>query len=315
MQSQNDELYQPAVLIPNMIRDLKQKMISSGIPCQTSTITDNTIKILLAALNIDIPIKLAKKYYSLLLQAKKSADRCKICQKERDKVISCVKIHAILDKTEQEIYLTMGHCPFAKDIYKKVNYQHLLDKLLLGKRFRNRTFDTFIPRDGTKDAYEFCKTWCKTYTPSANGIYIAGANNGNGKTHLAVAILLELIKSNIAGAFIVVPNFLQELQNAFGNSTEFIRIFNTYKLAKILVLDDISAIRLDKDQKAGEWAREQIFMLINYRYEWALPTIITANCGLTELQKIYGKRIVSRIIEMTDYVKNTATDYRLTLKW
>lgn len=295
-----------------MIKDIKQKMTNFGMPCQTSTITctsDNTIKNILAELDLDIPIKLAKKYHSLLLQAKKSADCCKTCKKAREKVIACVKTYAVLDG--QEIYLAMGNCPFAKEIYQKTNYQHLLDKLLLGKRFRNRTFDTFIQREGTEDAYNFCKTWCKTYTPTANGIYIAGTNNGNGKTHLAVAILLELIKSNITGAFTVVPNFLQELQTAFGDPKEFIKIFNTYKLANVLVLDDISAIRLNKNQRAGEWAREQIFMLINYRYEWALPTIITANCGLSELQKIYGKRIVSRIIEMTDYVKNTATDYRL----
>lgn len=158
----------------------------------------------------------------------------------------------------------------------------------------------------------FCRAWCKTYTPSSNGIYIYSDRNGNGKTHLAVAILLELVKSKVVGAFVVVPNFLSELQNAFGDPKESAKLFNMYKAACVLVMDDISAVKMNSNGQASEWSREQLFMLINYRYEWALPTIITSNCNYKDLRKIWGSRITSRLIEMTDCVNNTGTDYRLS---
>ena len=269
------------------------------------------IRKMLTALNLDIPILIAKNYYNLLVDAQNSADKCKNCQREQAKVMSCSRSQVAFDQTMQEVYLIASGCPYAKIIRQHEKYQQLLDKLLLGRRFRNRTFDTFKQRSGTEAAYDFCKAWTKTYTPSSNGIYIFGDKNGNGKTHLAVAILLELAKTGVVGAFVVVPNYLNDLQNTFGNPQESAKLFNTYKSASVLVLDDISAIKLNNNGEASEWAREQLFMLINYRYEQLLPTIITSNCGYKCLRNILGSRIVSRIVDMTDYVENDADDYRL----
>lgn len=287
--------------------DISQKMRNSGNLYQTNVNVDELLK----ELELDIPSDIAKENYTLLLIVKESIDRCKMCKKQKEKILSCNVDTIEYNKNTSELYTAVRPCPYAKEVYKRERYQALLNNLLVGKRFRNRTFNNFILRFGTKDAYDFCKNWCKTFTPNVNGIYITGKYNGCGKTHLAVAILLELLKKGIAGAFIVVPNFLNDLQNAFGDAKEFTKIFNTYKGAAVLVMDDINAIRLDKCGKASQWSAEQIFMLINYRYEWSLPTIITATCNFKELQQILDKRIVSRIVEMTDYVKDTATDYRL----
>lgn len=284
---------------------ISQKMTNFGKICPID------IPSLLKALKLDIPYSIAKDNYSMLLDAKKSMEACEACKNGERKVIFCHIDTVSYDKNTQTLYYAVSPCPYASKFYQKKKYQELLDKLLLGKRFRNRTFNKFLLRSGTEEVYKFCQNWCKTFTPNTNGIYITGKYNGCGKTHLAVAILLELLKKGIAGAFMVVPNFLNDLQNAFGDAKEFTKIFNTYKGAAVLVMDDINAIRLDKDGKASQWSREQIFMLINYRYEWALPTIITATCNFKELQQILDKRIVSRIVEMTDYVKDTATDYRL----
>ena len=70
-------------------------------------------------------------------------------------------------------------------------------------------------------------------------------------------------------------------------------------------MDDLGA------EKPSDWVSEQLYMIINSRYEDMLPTIITTNCNTKELIERLGERTVSRIIEMTEPVTIKASDYRL----
>ena len=54
-------------------------------------------------------------------------------------------------------------------------------------------------------------------------------------------------------------------------------------------------------------------MLINYRYEHMLPTVITTNNSGAELEQELGRRTLSRLIEMTRPVKIQAGDYRMKM--
>ena len=73
----------------------------------------------------------------------------------------------------------------------------------------------------------------------------------------------------------------------------------------MLALDDLGS------EQVTDWVREQLFLVINSRYEQMLPTIITTNDSLESLEEHVGQRITSRIAGMCQGVVLDGPDYRL----
>jgi DNA replication protein DnaC len=74
----------------------------------------------------------------------------------------------------------------------------------------------------------------------------------------------------------------------------------------LLVLDDLGT------QNATPWAEEKIFQIINFRYLSRLPTVITTNVGLEDLDG----RISSRLqdADRVTLVRINAPDYRAAMR-
>lgn len=132
---------------------------------------------------------------------------------------------------------------------------------------------------------------------------------GTGKSHLARAILLEMIqKHKISGLTVTVPNLMDDLRPGADEDRREEKL-QTLKNIPLLVLDDLGA------QKTTDWVTERIFVIINARYDELLPTIITSNVYLEELRKTPGwDRIVDRIAEMARPVEVVGKNYRLAGK-
>ena len=195
--------------------------------------------------------------------------------------------------------------------YKTQQEQKRIAKLMgvggVGERFRSRSFATFQETPETKAAVTACKRFCDDVknNPKAQGLMLMGGY-GTGKTHLAVAILRETAEAGIPGMFVVVPDLLGKMRASFdrkdGKADELV---TTAKNAPLLVLDDLGA------ENPRSWVVELVYVLINHRYEHMLPTVITTNCGGRELEATFGRRIVSRLAEMTVPVNIRAEDYRM----
>ena len=131
---------------------------------------------------------------------------------------------------------------------------------------------------------------------------------GCGKTHLAASIVHRCAEFGIAGVFVVVPELLARIRTSYRTGDgKAEAVIETAKNAQLLILDDLGA------EKASEWVREQIYMLVNFRYEHELPVVITTNNGGKELEAELGRRTLSRLIEMTVPVTIKAGDYRMQL--
>lgn len=61
--------------------------------------------------------------------------------------------------------------------------------------------------------------------------------------------------------------------------------------SSLLILDDVGAERLT------DWGREQLFLLIDHRYNQMLPTIVTTNLTPAELKQNIGDRIADRLVQ------------------
>ena len=171
------------------------------------------------------------------------------------------------------------------------------------------TFDTFAPeghglnaeaQENLRKAYE--KAW--NYAQQPQGWLILKGGYGCGKTHLAAAIANHQVERGLPVLFVVVPDLLDHLRAAFapGSVTSFDQRFENVRTAPLLVLDDLGA------HSSTPWAQEKLYQILNYRYNGQLPTVITTNYDLEDLDPRLRSRLAE--LEWSTMVQILAPDYR-----
>lgn len=162
----------------------------------------------------------------------------------------------------------------------------------VGVRFLSRTFENYQENEDNADALRFCRAYANQLNDkTTTGVIIAGPP-GTGKTHLAAAIVKNAFDKGLSAAMVVVPRLLEEIRESYNRTDADRRWMYRARRKRLVVLDDLGA------ERPSEWVREQMFLLVNDRYESMLPTVVTTNCSLVELEKRIGARTVDRLAEM-----------------
>jgi DNA replication protein DnaC len=177
---------------------------------------------------------------------------------------------------------------------------------------KDLTFETFKPR-GPKglgemqaNSLEIAFNQARHYAGSLNGWLLLLGGYGCGKTHLAAAVANYAVNMGVPTLFLTVPDLLDTLRFAYNDEdTTFEERFEEIRNAKLLVLDDFGT------QNATGWAQEKLFQIINYRYINKLPTVVTTNLAIDEIEA----RIRSRLAdpELVTQSKISAPDFRRPL--
>jgi DNA replication protein DnaC len=168
--------------------------------------------------------------------------------------------------------------------------------------FLDKTFETFNPNvPGVRRAY----LRALEYARQPRGWLILFGNYGCGKTHLAAAIANQLIRNHYRVLFAVVPDLLDHLRSTFGPSSEieYDQRFEDIREADVLILDDLGT------ENTTSWAREKLFQIINHRYNFALPTVITSNRKPEEIDPRIFSRMSDRAL-CEEHIIIDAADYR-----
>ncbi len=171
------------------------------------------------------------------------------------------------------------------------------------------TFDNFYP-DGVglpedkkfnlRRAYEASLDFAE----QPEGWLLLSGAYGCGKTHLAAAIAHAAIQRGQPALFVVVPDLLDHLRATFGpaSETSFDQRFEAVRQTPLLILDDFGS------QSATPWAKEKLFQLLNHRYAARLPTVITTNLKLPEIEPRLRSRMADP--DLTIIVSIMAPDFR-----
>lgn len=178
--------------------------------------------------------------------------------------------------------------------------------------FRNMRFETFQTRgrrglgdrqiQSLEQAYQVSRHFAQTL----QGWLLLMGGYGCGKTHLAAAIANFAVEQGVPVLFLTVPDLLDWLRFAFESTDEnFEARFEEIRHIRLLVLDDLGT------QNSTPWAAEKLYQIINYRYLLRLPTVITTNLTLDDLDG----RIRSRLMDadLVTRVEIQAPDYRVPL--
>ena len=137
--------------------------------------------------------------------------------------------------------------------------------------------------------------------PHGLGILYTGPV-GSGKTYLAASIANELMEAELQVLFLVVPDLLDELRATYKSEVNEMDLLDTARTIPILILDDLGA------HNYTDWTRNRLYSIINYRMNEQLPTVITSNLSLDEMEDYIGVRTTSRIIQSSRIFRLTVEE-------
>ncbi|MEJ2148907.1 MAG: ATP-binding protein, partial [Chloroflexota bacterium] len=156
--------------------------------------------------------------------------------------------------------------------------EYLADKTLA-------TFDLELPslRVWQQDELKRVYRRVEEFARRPRGWLIITGGYGCGKTHLAAAIANAQIAAGNRVLFVTAPDLLDHLRSAFGPvgddeegyDTRFEEVRNT----PLLILDDLGI------ESPTPWAVEKLYQVLNHRYNANLPTVITTNHDLDDLEQ------------------------------
>jgi DNA replication protein DnaC len=130
------------------------------------------------------------------------------------------------------------------------------------------------------------------------GVWLHG-DVGTGKTTLAMLISKHALEAGRSVAIYSLPRLLAELRKTFDESsdTTYLQLLDSLTMVDLLHVDDVGA------ERSNEWVLEQLYSIVNARYEEQKSVVITTNLEHDQLAEQIGQRTVSRLIEMCGDLK------------
>ena len=117
---------------------------------------------------------------------------------------------------------------------------------------------------------------------------------GTGKTTLAMLISRHALEAGRTVAIYSLPRLLAELRKTFSDDsdTTYLQLLDSLTTVDLLHVDDVGA------ERSNDWVLEQLYSIVNARYEEQKAIVITTNLDHEGLAEQIGERTVSRLIEM-----------------
>ena len=219
-------------------------------------------------------------YESIFMAVSNKWTRCPICVKQES-----------AKKTQSEIEQNFAES--RKNIVESVLKRAAIPEAYVNKSFADYTCKT----EEMKKVYNHCKYYANHFNEAIekniHGVFVG--NTRTGKTHLAIAILNEIIKKGYTGTFVKMADIILAIKASWGSKeTNENAVLKTFIDLDLLVIDEC-AINADEREK------DKLFYIVDKRYERRKPVIIISN-EINELKKKIGDRIVARLME-SNFVK------------
>jgi DNA replication protein DnaC len=126
---------------------------------------------------------------------------------------------------------------------------------------------------------------------AGKGLWIQG-DVGTGKTTLAMLVSKAALDAGRSVAIYSLPRLLNLLRESMDSDAGMVDFMDRLTAVDLLHLDDLGA------ENQTEWVLEQLYSIVNARYEAEKAIIATTNLMPDELSERLGARTVSRLVEI-----------------
>ena len=209
----------------------------------------------------------------------------------------------------------------------------MLARARIPARYAKCGFSTFVTYDNEKleRAFRKAREFAGAFPVVDKGLLFIGPC-GVGKTHLAVSVLREALGKGMRGVYYDTRSLLSAIRSTYNPVTRASEadVLDEVMRAELLVLDDLGAERLT------DWVEETMHLIVNTRYNEQRPTVFTTNyedvpdeapdvdprhfgpgpgagkAGKNEERLLdrVGRRLLSRLREMCEFLEYDGPDYR-----
>ncbi len=190
-----------------------------------------------------------------------------------------------------------------------------LEAARIPERYRACNLENFNPLKSAElaRAKAIAREFIDVYPAVEAGLLLVGPS-GLGKTHLACAILSELVLTKgVRGLYVDFSDLLLKIQSTFRPDADSSKeaLIAPITDAELLVLDELGASR------PHAWVLDVLYNLLNTRYNQKRITIATSNYGdeaepgeRDRLEDRLNYRLRSRLYEMCLTVPLRGDDFR-----
>ena len=216
--------------------------------------------------------------------------------------------------------------------YQTRSRSRRLDELGIPPKYQGCRLSNFRLAGDANDQLRAARRSCELYIEDfleldgslrETGLVFVGPS-GRGKTHLAVAVLVELAEQyGIRGRFVDFTSLVADIQATFqqGADRSQADLLRPLQEADVVVVDELGA------RRPTPFVSDTLYLLINSRYMARRPTLFTSNYYLTSeadgevisaAQTLAGRvpaSLVSRLHQMAKPIPIDAVgDYRHELQ-
>jgi DNA replication protein DnaC len=123
------------------------------------------------------------------------------------------------------------------------------------------------------------------------GLWILG-DVGTGKTTLAMLVSKAALAAGRSVAIYSLPRLLNLLRESIDSAGGLLDLLDRLTTVDLLHIDDLGA------ENRTDWVLEQLYSIVNARYEAQRAMILTTNLKYEDLIAQLGARTVSRLVEI-----------------
>jgi DNA replication protein DnaC len=180
---------------------------------------------------------------------------------------------------------------------------------VIPRRYRDVAFDrqpvTDIEPRAVVDAVRRFTGRIDAHLDAGRGLWLVGPV-GTGKTTLAMLVSKAALKAGRSVAIYSLPRLLNEIRDAAHRAERsHVELLDRLTEVDLLHVDDVGA------ERTTDWVLEELYSIVNARYEDERSMVITTNLDYDELSEQVSPRTASRLAEMCDQLPLHGADRRV----
>jgi DNA replication protein DnaC len=179
---------------------------------------------------------------------------------------------------------------------------------VIPRKYRSAAFDRPPVTDMPGPQVQVVKRFVRDIDANLDGgrgLWFYGSV-GTGKTTLAMLVSRAALDAGRSVAIYSLPRLLAEIRATFESDSEgsYVDFLDRLAAVDLLHVDDVGA------ERTSDWVLEQLYAIVNARYEDERAVIITTNLERDALVEQIRERTVSRLEEMCTLVPLYGEDAR-----